>query len=82
MSAQQFVNAAERVVELGALVRSCRRHGKKTAERLIVENESTALKGYMAIFFTPAVDLLTSPASPTSEDAEQEAVAALVARWL
>lgn len=37
-------------------------------------------KGLHGDLFTPAADLvLTSPAGPTADDAEQEAVAALVA---
>ena len=73
MSAQQFVNAVEREeVKLPGI-------GKKTAERLIVEMKDR-FKGLHGDLFTPAADLvLTSPASPTTDDAEQEAVAALVA---
>ena len=53
--------------------------GKKTAERLIVEMKDR-FKGLHGDLFTPAADLvLTSPAGPTADDAEQEAVAALVA---
>jgi Holliday junction DNA helicase RuvA len=76
MSAQQFVNAVERE-ELAALVK-LPGIGKKTAERLIVEMKDR-FKGLHGDLFTPAADLvLTSPAGP-SDDAEQEAVAALVA---
>ena len=77
MSAQQFVNAVERedpaaLVKLPGI-------GKKTAERLIVEMKDR-FKGLHGDLFTPAADLvLTSPASPATDDAEQEAVAALVA---
>lgn len=76
MSAQQFVNAVERE-EVGALVKL---PGiGKTAERLIVEMKDR-FKGLHGDLFTPAADLvLTSPASPATDDAEQEAVAALVA---
>ena len=71
MSAQQFVNAVEREEVPGI--------GKKTAERLIVEMKDR-FKGLHGDLFTPAADLvLTSPASPATDDAEQEAVAALVA---
>ena len=74
---QQFVNAVERE-EVGALVK-LPGIGKKTAERLIVEMKDR-FKGLHGDLFTPAADLvLTSPASPTTDDAEQEAVAALVA---
>ena len=54
--------------------------GKKTAERLIVEMKDR-FKGLHGDLFTPAADLvLTSPGGPaTDDDAEQEAVAALVA---
>ena len=77
MSAQQFVNAVERE-EVGALVK-LPGIGKKTAERLIVEMKDR-FKGLHGDLFTPAADLvLTSPASPATDDAEQEAVAALVA---
>lgn len=78
MSAQQFVNAVERedpaaLVKLPGI-------GKKTAERLIVEMKDR-FKGLHGDLFTPAADLvLTSPGAPVSDDdAEQEAVAALVA---
>ena len=75
MSAQQFVNAVERE-EVGALVK-LPGIGKKTAERLIVEMKDR-FKGLHGDLFTPAADLvLTSPASPATDDAEQEA--ALVA---
>ena len=75
--AQQFVNAVERE-EVGALVK-LPGIGKKTAERLIVEMKDR-FKGLHGDLFTPAADLvLTSPASPATNDAEQEAVAALVA---
>ena len=77
MSAQQFVNAVGRE-EVGALVK-LPGIGKKTAERLIVEMKDR-FKGLHGDLFTPAADLvLTSPASPATNDAEQEAVAALVA---
>ena len=77
MSAQQFVNAVERE-ELAALVK-LPGIGKKTAERLIVEMKDR-FKGLHGDLFTPATDLvLTSPAGPSDDDAEQEAVAALVA---
>ena len=77
MSAQQFVNAVERE-EVASLVK-LPGIGKKTAERLIVEMKDR-FKGLHGDLFTPAADLvLTSPAGPTADDAEQEAVAALVA---
>ena len=74
MSAPQFVNAVER--EDPAALIKLPGIGKKTAERLIVE-----MKDRFKGLFTPAADLvLTSPGAPASDDdAEQEAVAALVA---
>ncbi|EOI3551792.1 Holliday junction branch migration protein RuvA [Cronobacter turicensis] len=76
MSAQQFVNAVERE-EPAALVK-LPGVGKKTAERLVVEMKDR-FKGLHGDLFTPAADLvLTSPASPAVDDAEAEAVAALV----
>jgi Holliday junction DNA helicase RuvA len=77
MSAQQFVNAVEReepasLVKLPGI-------GKKTAERLVVEMKDR-FKGMHGDLFTPAADLtLAAPAGPTADDAEAEAVAALVA---
>lgn len=77
MSAQQFVNAVEReepvsLVKLPGI-------GKKTAERLVVEMKDR-FKGMHGDLFTPAADLtLSAPASPVKDDAEAEAVAALVA---
>lgn len=78
MSAQQFVNAVERE-EPAALIK-LPGIGKKTAERLVVEMKDR-FKGLHGDLFTPAADLvLTSPGSTTiADDAEQEAVAALVA---
>lgn len=78
MSAQQFVNAVERE-EPAALIK-LPGIGKKTAERLVVEMKDR-FKGLHGDLFTPAADLvLTSPGSATlADDAEQEAVAALVA---
>jgi Holliday junction DNA helicase RuvA len=77
MSAQQFVNAVER--EDPAALIKLPGIGKKTAERLIVEMKDR-FKGLHGDLFTPAADLvLTSPAGPSDDDAEQEAVAALVA---
>jgi len=77
MSAHQFVNAVER--EDPAALIKLPGIGKKTAERLIVEMKDR-FKGLHGDLFTPAADLgLTSPNGPTSDDAEQEAVAALVA---
>ncbi|MGS9169765.1 Holliday junction branch migration protein RuvA, partial [Salmonella enterica subsp. enterica serovar Infantis] len=71
------VIAVVRVV-LGALVK-LPGIGKLCAVRLMVEMKDRFI-GLHGDLFTPAVDLLlTSPASPTSEDAEQEAVSALVA---
>ncbi len=76
MSAQQFVNAVERE-EPAALVK-LPGVGKKTAERLVVEMKDR-FKGLHGDLFTPASELvLTSPASGTEDDAESEAVAALV----
>ena len=69
---QQFVNAVERE-EVGALVK-LPGIGKKTAERLIVEMKDR-FKGLHGDLFTPAADLvLTSPASPATDDAEQVAL--------
>jgi Holliday junction DNA helicase RuvA len=77
MSAPQFVNAVER--EDPAALIKLPGIGKKTAERLIVEMKDR-FKGLHGDLFTPAADLvLTSPSAPTTDDAEQEAVAALVA---
>jgi len=78
MSAPQFVNAVER--EDPAALIKLPGIGKKTAERLIVEMKDR-FKGLHGDLFTPAADLvLTSPGAPASDDdAEQEAVAALVA---
>lgn len=77
MSAQQFVNAVER--EDSAALIKLPGVGKKTAERLVVEMKDR-FKGLHGDLFTPAADLvLTSPASQAADDAEQEAVAALVA---
>ena len=76
-SSFKIVNAVERE-ELAALVK-LPGIGKKTAERLIVEMKDR-FKGLHGDLFTPAADLvLTSPAGPSDDDAEQEAVAALVA---
>ena len=78
MSAPQFVNAVER--EDPAALIKLPGIGKKTAERLIVEMKDR-FKGLHGDLFTPAADLvLISPGGPaTDDDAEQEAVAALVA---
>ncbi|WP_297197067.1 Holliday junction branch migration protein RuvA [uncultured Pluralibacter sp.] len=77
MSAHQFVNAVER--EDSAALIKLPGVGKKTAERLVVEMKDR-FKGLHGDLFTPAADLvLTSPASQAADDAEQEAVAALVA---
>ena len=77
MSAQQFVNAVER--EDPVALTKLPGIGKKTAERLIVEMKDR-FKGLHGDLFTPASDLvLASPAGPAEDDAEQEAVAALVA---
>ncbi len=76
MSAQQFVNAVERE-EIGSLVK-LPGVGKKTAERLIVEMKDR-FKGMHGDLFTPAAELvLASPDNGAVDDAEQEAVAALV----
>jgi Holliday junction DNA helicase RuvA len=75
MSAPQFVNAVER--EDPAALIKLPGIGKKTAERLIVEMKDR-FKGLHGDLFTPAADLvLTSPSAPTTDDAEQEAVAAM-----
>lgn len=77
MSAQQFVNAVER--EEPAMLVKLPGIGKKTAERLVVEMKDR-FKGLHGDLFTPAADLvLASPAGPQPDDAEAEAVAALVA---
>lgn len=78
MSAQQFVTAVERE-EIAALVK-LPGVGKKTAERLVVEMKDR-FKGMHADLFAPdAVFALTSESpAPAENDAEGEAVAALVA---
>lgn len=76
MSAQQFVNAVERE-EPAALVK-LPGVGKKTAERLVVEMKDR-FKGLYGDLFTSSVDMVqVSPASPTNDDVEAEAVAALI----
>lgn len=76
MSASQFVNAVERE-DPGALIK-LPGIGKKTAERLIVEMKDR-FKGLHGDLFTPASDMeLSSPAGPLTNDAEQDAVSALV----
>ncbi|SFM93398.1 Holliday junction DNA helicase subunit RuvA [Izhakiella capsodis] len=79
MSAQQFVTAVERE-EVASLVK-IPGVGKKTAERLVVEMKDR-FKGMHADLFAPdaAFSLISeSPAATASNDAESEAVAALVA---
>lgn len=77
ISVQQFVNAVERG-EVGALVKPPN-IGEKTARRLIVEVKDR-FKGLYGNLFTPTADLVsTSPVSLATDDAGQEAAAALAA---
>lgn len=79
MSAQQFVTAVEQQ-EIAALVK-LPGVGKKTAERLVVEMKDRFKGMHGDLFSTDSEFSLTAPASeqPASNDAEAEAVAALVA---
>ncbi|MEZ3498918.1 Holliday junction branch migration protein RuvA [Pantoea sp. KPR_PJ] len=78
MSAQQFVTAVEKE-EIAALIK-LPGVGKKTAERLVVEMKDR-FKGLHGDLFSgeTAFTLTTQNAEPESNDAEAEAVAALVA---
>ncbi|AUX93769.1 Holliday junction branch migration protein RuvA [Mixta gaviniae] len=78
MSAQQFVTAVERE-EVATLVK-LPGVGKKTAERLVVEMKDRFKGMHGDLFGGDATFTLTSEnAAPESNDAEAEAVAALVA---
>lgn len=78
MSAQQFVTAVERE-EVATLVK-LPGVGKKTAERLVVEMKDRFKGMHGDLFGGGATFTLTSEnAAPESNDAEAEAVAALVA---
>jgi Holliday junction DNA helicase RuvA len=78
MSAQQFVTAVERE-EVATLVK-LPGVGKKTAERLVVEMKDRFKGMHGDLFGGDATFTLTSEnAQPESNDAEAEAVAALVA---
>lgn len=79
MSAQQFVTAVERE-EIAALVK-LPGVGKKTAERLVVEMKDRFKGMHGDLFAADAPFALTSevqPAADAANDAEAEAVAALV----
>ncbi|KGT90564.1 ATP-dependent DNA helicase RuvA [Erwinia typographi] len=79
MSAQQFVTAVERE-EIAALVK-LPGVGKKTAERLVVEMKDRFKGMHGDLFAADAPFALTSevqPAADAANDAEGEAVAALV----
>lgn len=78
MSAQQFVTAVEKE-EIAALIK-LPGVGKKTAERLVVEMKDR-FKGLHGDLFSgeTAFTLTTQNAEPEGNDAEAEAVAALVA---
>ena len=75
MSAQQFVNAVERE-EIGSLVK-LPGVGKKTAERLVVEMKDR-FRGLSGDLFNTVSGLPQPVASNTVQDAEAEAVAALI----
>ena len=77
MSASQFVNAVERE-EIGALIK-LPGVGKKTAERLVVEMKDRFKGMHGDLFGGDSAFTLTTPsAEPETNDAESEAVAALV----
>lgn len=78
MSAQQFVTAVERE-EISVLIK-LPGVGKKTAERLVVEMKDR-FKGLNGDLFGPVGELPVpnKPVSRTKDDAEGEAVAALIA---
>lgn len=78
MSAQQFVNAVEKE-EIAALVK-LPGVGKKTAERLVVEMKDRFKGMHGDLFGGDSAFALTTPSTaPATNDAEGEAVAALVA---
>jgi len=78
MSAQQFVTAVERE-EIAALVK-LPGVGKKTAERLVVEMKDRFKGMHGDLFSTESTFALTSESpAPGANDAESEAVSALVA---
>ncbi|MBP2167051.1 Holliday junction branch migration protein RuvA [Erwiniaceae bacterium BAC15a-03b] len=78
MSAQQFVTAVERE-EIAALVK-LPGVGKKTAERLVVEMKDRFKGMHGDLFATDSTFALTSESpAPAANDAEGEAVSALVA---
>ncbi|WP_312122743.1 Holliday junction branch migration protein RuvA [Pantoea vagans] len=77
MSAQQFVTAVEKE-EIASLVK-LPGVGKKTAERLVVEMKDRFNGMHGALFGGDSAFTLTTPsAEPETNDAESEAVAALV----
>lgn len=77
MSAQQFVTAVEKE-EIGSLVK-LPGVGKKTAERLVVEMKDRFKGMHGDLFGGDSAFTLTTPsAEPETNDAEAEAVAALV----
>ncbi|MBW7983315.1 Holliday junction branch migration protein RuvA [Enterobacillus tribolii] len=75
MSAQQFVTAVEKQ-EIATLVK-LPGVGKKTAERLVVEMKDR-FRGLSGDLFNTVSDLPRPVASNTVQDAEAEAVAALI----
>ncbi|MFH8134773.1 Holliday junction branch migration protein RuvA [Pantoea osteomyelitidis] len=78
MSAQQFVTAVERE-EVSTLVK-LPGVGKKTAERLVVEMKDRFIGMHGDLFGGDAAFTLSAPsATPATNDAEAEAVSALVA---
>lgn len=78
MSAQQFVTAVERE-EVSTLVK-LPGVGKKTAERLVVEMKDRFIGMHGDLFGGDAAFTLSAPsAAPATNDAEAEAVSALVA---
>ena len=77
MSAQQFVTAVEKE-EIAALVK-LPGVGKKTAERLVVEMKDRFKGMHGDLFGGDSAFTLTTPGpEPETNDAESEAVAALV----
>jgi holliday junction DNA helicase RuvA len=78
MSAQQFVTAVERE-EVSTLVK-LPGVGKKTAERLVVEMKDRFIGMHGDLFGGDAAFTLSAPSTaPVTNDAEAEAVSALVA---
>ena len=78
MSAQQFVTAVERE-EVSTLVK-LPGVGKKTAERLVVEMKDRFIGMHGDLFGGDAAFTLSAPsATPATNDAEAEAISALVA---